>query len=137
MLAQDAMAAARAEALAHIQKASLVRELTTITAGSQRDNWPVKIKVRAGEYFEVTGRGTGLDLYLTETNAGYLVAVPNFNRCGHVPADCNAYDVADYVGIENRVDATTLAAAIRYIISAGLACSHPSVSMLPEKGGDK
>ena len=137
MLAQEATTLARTEALAHIRKASLVMELATITAGSKRDNWPVKIKVRAGEYFEVSGRCTRFDLYLTETNAGYLVAVPNHNRCGHVPADCNTYDVMHYVGIENQVDATTLAAAIRYLVSAGLACSHPSPSMLPEKEGDK
>lgn len=137
MLIQEAAATARAEALAHIQKACQVRELATITAGSKRDNWPVKIKVRAGEYFEVSGRYTRFDLYLTETNAGYLVSVPNHNRCGHVPADCSAYDVMNYVGIENQVDATTLAAAIRYLVSAGLACSYPSLLMLPEKEGDK
>lgn len=116
---------------------TLARELTTIPASSKRYNWPVKIKVRDGEYFEVTARATRLDLYLTKTQAGYLVAVPNFNRCGHVPAHCDTYDIMDYVGIKNQVDATTLAAAIRYIISAGLACSHPSVPMLPAKGGDK
>lgn len=129
---------------AHVQKLlpplekTAARELATITAGSKQNTWPVKIKIRDGEYFEVTGRGTMMELYLTKTSAGYLVAVPNyFKRCGYVPAGCDAHDIMDYVGIDNFVDATTLAAAIRYLISAGLACSPPAISMLPEKAGEK
>jgi len=125
-----------ADDIEFLRQAMRREPVACIMARLKNDTWPVEICRRDG-YFEVCGRGTRLEVYLAQTGDGLLVSVPNFNRCGHVPADCNAYDVADYVGIENRVDATTLAAAIRYIISAGLACSHPSVSMLPEKGGDK
>lgn len=119
MIAQDARATARAAALEHIGRANLREPVATITAGKGRSAWPVRIARRAGECFEVCGRGTRLDVYLAKTNDGYLISVPNFHRCGLVPADCNAYDIMEYVQIENEVDATTLAAAVRYLIGGG------------------
>lgn len=136
MLTQQQRDAIHQEALAKMRKASLVTDLATIPSGNTGSNWPVKIRARAGEYFEVCGRGTSLHLYLTETASGYLVSVPNYNRCGLAPADCDAYNVMEYVGLENQVDATTLAAGIRYLISVGLACGHPAIPMVTEELGD-
>jgi hypothetical protein len=119
MITQDARATARAAALEHIRRANLREPVATITAGKGRDTWQVRITRRSGEFFEVCGRATRMDVYLAETNDGYLVSVPNFHRCGLVPADCNTYDIMEYVRIENKVDATTLAAAVRYLIGGG------------------
>lgn len=94
--------------------------LGTVEARDEYDTWPVKIEL-LGDQFIISGRCTRLDTYLIETDRGYLVAVTNYNRCGHVPEDCTAYNIMDYVGIENKVDATTLAAAVRHLIAAGLA----------------
>lgn len=96
--------------------------LGTVEARDEYGTWPVKIEL-LGDQFIISGRYSRLDTYLFETDQGYLVAVTNYNRCGHVPADCTAYDVMDYVGIENQVDATTLAAAVRHLIAAGLTVS--------------
>lgn len=89
--------------------------MTIVTAERHGASWPVKIEKR-GDFFSVGGRGTGFNLYLYPTDAGYLVAVPNFNRCGHVPEDCTWRDIQGYVGIANEVDAITLAAAVRFLI---------------------
>lgn len=113
---KDELAAARAKALEQIKRACQVEELATVKARMGNSKWPVTIKRRAGEYFDISGRGTSLTVYITETYSGYLVSVPNHKRCGNVPADCNMYDVMNYVGIENEVDASTLAAGVRWLI---------------------
>lgn len=99
-----------------VNQASQREPLATITASDGTSTWEVRILRRAG-YFEVCGRSTSMDVYLRKTHAGYLVSVPNFRRCGIVPVDCSGLDIQEYVGIENPVDATTLAAAIRYLIT--------------------
>ncbi|AVX31839.1 hypothetical protein CTH_2296 [Carboxydocella thermautotrophica] len=81
----------------------------------RNESWPVRIE-RMGDGFIVSGRGTRLDVYLAETHKGYLVSVPNFSRCGIVRADCSPGDIMEYVEIDNPVDATTLATAVRYLI---------------------
>lgn len=46
----------------------------------------------------------------------YLVAVSNYQRCGCLDARIfNGDDIHQYVGIENIVDAYTLAAGLRVI----------------------
>lgn len=108
-----------AETMEQIRRASLKEPIATVTAQSGKNKWSVTITKRAGEYFEICGRGTRMDVYIHEANAGYLVSVPNFQRCGHVPEGCSTNDIINYVGIENQVDAATLAAAVRCLIDGG------------------
>ncbi|GAW28962.1 hypothetical protein [Carboxydocella sp. ULO1] len=89
--------------------------LANIVAQRKEESWPVRIE-RMGNSFIVSGRGTRLDVYLAETHKGYLVSVPNFSRCGIVRADCTAGDIMEYLELDNPVDATTLATAVRYLI---------------------
>ncbi|MBX6396384.1 MAG: hypothetical protein IRY98_11915 [Alicyclobacillaceae bacterium] len=98
-----------------------------IVARKGTGSWPVRIRA-CGHYLEVSARGTGFIVYITETDFGYLVSVPNHQRCGHVPGDCNARDVIHYVGVENEADATTLAAAIRYLVAEGFVPRHPAIA---------
>lgn len=117
-------AAARAIAIQQIHKASQTEDLAVITAQlGQYDQWPVRIQKKAGEYFLVSGRSSGMDVYLFKTNAGYLVAVTNstYNRAGHVPADCGTMDIQEYLQLDNVVDATSLAAAVKWLIENGYA----------------
>ncbi len=117
----------RKVAIARARKACRVVEFSEIIAKEGNQQWPVKIKARADEYFYISGRGSGLDVYITETNAGYLVSVSNYNRCGHVPANCNRYDIQEYLDLENAADALTLATAINFIINSGLVSNHPEI----------
>jgi len=119
MITQDTRATARAAAIERIRRANIREPIATITAGKGRERWPVRITRRAGACYEICGRSTRLDVYLAETNDGYLISVPNFHRCGLVPADCNTYDIMEYVRIENEIDAITLAAAVRHLIGGG------------------
>jgi hypothetical protein len=119
MLTQEMRERVRAEALAHIHLANMKEHVATVMAARGKEKWPVCITLRAGEYFEVSGRSTSMDVYLAETYSGYLVSIPNFQRCGVVPGDCSLYDVQEYIGIDNKVDATTLAVALRYLIESG------------------
>lgn len=97
-----------------------------VVARKGNESWPVHIEARE-QHFSVSGRGTSFALYLTETDSGYLVSLPLERRCGHVPDDCSARDVMAYVGVENAVDAATLAAAIRYLATEGFVPKHPKV----------
>ena len=46
----------------------------------------------------------------------YLIAVTNFNRCGCLDArPWSAEDIQQHVGVQNNVDAATLAAALEVI----------------------
>jgi hypothetical protein len=113
--------AAKQAALEQIRRTSQRKELATIQAGSGKNTWLVEIEERAYEYYSVTGRCTRFDVYLVETNLGFLVAVPNLRKGGHVPADVNEFDVMNYLDVQNKVDAMTLAAALRWLIKNGYA----------------
>lgn len=128
MISQEQREAIRRQALESIERASRVREVAIITARQGGKEWPVRIEIRADEYFYIAGRDTGMNVYITKTNAGYLVAVTNYQRCGHLPAKCTYHDVMEYLDWDNSVDAATLAAGVNYIIDAGIVPDHPVVS---------
>jgi len=87
--------------------------------GNPSRTWPVEIRMIDGGLFEVCAEATRMELHITKVPEGYLVSVPNFHCCGIVPAKfgVNAYDVMEYAKIENRVDATSLAAAISLLVN--------------------
>lgn len=114
------MAKVRNEYFEKLRRANMKEHIGTIRATHSGESWDVRITRRAGEYFEVAGWDTGFDVYLSRTNWGYLVAIPNWHRAGIVPEDVNADGIMEYVDIDNQVDATTLATAIRYLIKRGL-----------------
>ena len=117
-----------------LKKASIRQDIAEISAAYEDKTWPVRIQAFAEEYFCISGQGSRLDMYITETNEGYLVSVPNWRRCGHVPKDCNAYDVMEYVDIDNVTDAATLSAAVRYLSELGYIRQHPSIQ--EDEGGE-
>jgi hypothetical protein len=115
------LARIRNEHLERVRRLNQVEHIATIQASNGAENWEVKITKRAGEYYEICGRSTRMDLYLRETVHGnYLVSVLNCQRAGLVPEDCNAGDIIEYCDFDNLTDATTLATAIRYLIKQGL-----------------
>ncbi|RKO65742.1 hypothetical protein [Desulfofundulus salinus] len=89
-----------------------------VQAYLRKESWPVKIRpLRAKGNYVVSGRGT--EMWIAVRPSGgigggdFLVAVTNFNRCGCLDArKWSAGDVQQYIGIENLVDAVTLAAAL-------------------------
>jgi len=104
--------------------------LGTTIARDGEGMWPVGISLSpSGDGFEVCGRGTSLQVYIFSSDHGYLVSVPTYNRSGYVPADCSAGDIMEYVDLGNEVDSATLAAAIRWIVKAGLAQGIPEVAL--------
>ena len=107
---------ARANALEKIRQATRVEELGTTVAQLGDEEWPVRIQEQGNEMYIISGRSSRFDVYLVETIHGYLVAIPNMQRAGHVPADVDTFGVREYVGVDNQVDATTLAAAVRWLI---------------------
>ncbi len=115
------IAKVRSEYLERLRRANQKEYIDTLQATYGWEKWDVRITRRAGEYFEVAGRGSAFDVYLSRTNWGYLVAIPNWHRAGIVPEDVNADGIMEYVGIGNLVDAATLAAAIRFLIRRGFA----------------
>lgn len=102
-------------------KAGMREQIATVVACDERANWEVEITRKWDGGFEVCGRSTRLTVYLTKTLSGYLVSVPEYHRCGIIPAAASYYDIMEYVRIENKVDAATLAAAVRHLIAAGFA----------------
>lgn len=120
MLTAEARAAARNEYLERLRRANQKEHIDTLQATYGWEKWDVRITRRAGEYYEVAGRGSCFDVYLSRTNWGYLVAIPNWHRSGIVPEDVHADGVVEYLDILNSVDAITLATAIRYLIKQGL-----------------
>lgn len=104
------------EAREHIRKVTRVEELGTTNAQLGDEQWSVRIQEQGNEMYIISGRSSRMDLYLVGTHNGYLVAVPNMNRAGLVPADVNAHGIQEYVGLENVVDAATLAAAVRWLV---------------------
>lgn len=94
-----------------------------VQATLRNNGWTVKIRplIEPGNYV-VTGRGT--EMWVAVRPSGgiggghYLVAVVNFNRCGCLNAQkWSAEDIVRYVGIENKVDAATLATALDAILA--------------------
>lgn len=111
----------RNEYLEWVRRLNQVEHVATIQTSNGVEAWEVKINKRAGEYFEVCGRSTRIDLYLRKTVHGnYLVSVPNCQRAGLVPEDVNADGIIEYCDFDNLTDATTLATAVRYLIKRGL-----------------
>lgn len=88
-----------------------------VIARQGHDQWPVVIEPQLGGWYKVMGRSSRLDVYIKETDFGLLVSVPNYQRCGYVPYGYRNSDFMQYVDIDNITDATTLAAALRYIMS--------------------
>ncbi len=78
--------------------------------------WKVTIERDRDSGYEVSGRGTGIKMYVSRVTGGYLVSLPDVRRCGVVPAACSYGDVLRYCDYENRVDAVTIAAAVRFIV---------------------
>ena len=99
-----------------------------ITATNNKTIWSVNIKAihdwRCGGY-TITGRGTSLDTFLSRVSGGILVSLPDYRRCGIVPSDCNRFDIMNYIGLENEVDAATLAAAVRELHAHWKIPDHP------------
>ena len=104
--------------------------LGTTKAKDSESMWPVGIRLLiSDDGFEVFGRGTSLQVYIFSSDHGYLVSVPTYNRAGYVPADCTAENIVEYVDLDNEVDATTLAAAVRWIVKAGMVRDLPEVEL--------
>lgn len=78
MLTQEMREKVRAEALEHMRQANMKEPVAIVMAARGKEKWPVRITLRAGEYFEVSGRSTSMDVYLAETYSGYLVSILNF-----------------------------------------------------------
>ncbi|MDQ0286366.1 hypothetical protein J2Z49_001480 [Desulfofundulus luciae] len=93
-----------------------------VQASLHDNRWPVKIHpLRAPGNYVITGRGTEMWIAVRPSGGigggSHLIAVINFNRCGCLDADkWSAADVQQYIGIENPVDAATLAAALNVIL---------------------
>lgn len=95
-----------------------------VQATLRNDGWPVKVRrLKTPGNYVVSGRATEMRVAV-RTSAGigggrYLVAVVNFNRCGCLNAGkWSAEDIVQYIGIENKIDAATLAAALNVIFAA-------------------
>ncbi|MCL6480072.1 MAG: hypothetical protein K6T65_17035 [Peptococcaceae bacterium] len=91
--------------------------MDNITAWLNGYSWPVRVVPLGDGNYKVTGRGT--ELLVANRPSGcvgggeYLVAVVNYNRCGCLDVrKWTAEDMRQYIGIENRVDAATLVAAL-------------------------
>jgi hypothetical protein len=99
-----------------------------ITATNNKTTWPVNIKPMHGFNcggYTITGRDTSLDTFLSRVPGGILVSLPNWQRAGIVPSCCNRFDVMNYIGLENEVDAATLAAAVRELHAHWKIPDHP------------
>lgn len=83
--------------------------------------WPVAITPLDGPgNYLVSGRGTGMWVAVRPSlgigGGRYLIAVTNFNCCGCLDdRQWSAGDIQQHVGIRNKVDAATLAAALEII----------------------
>ncbi|MTV47731.1 hypothetical protein GJ688_01880 [Heliobacillus mobilis] len=114
------------EAQEWLRRAMQVKNIATINTGVT-EGWHVRIRVQAGERFEISGRGTSMFVYITEANGQYLVVEMTNKRAGLVPQRCSEDDIMDYVGIDNRVDAITLATAVRWLGERGLIPKQPQI----------
>lgn len=101
----------RADAIKRMQLLSQIEDIATTTTIAG----PWVVRKIAGEYYEVSGRGSMMVVHLKSTISGILLSIPSHNRCGYVPATCQARDLMDYCDFRNKADANTLAAAVRYL----------------------
>ncbi|UNC91660.1 hypothetical protein [Candidatus Contubernalis alkaliaceticus] len=83
--------------------------------------WSVEIYEESSNLYRVAGRGTAMLVSVMDTPRGFLVSVPSsgFSRAGFVPADCQGWDIEEYLDFENPVDAETIATAVRWLIEEG------------------
>lgn len=87
----------------------------------RKESWPVKIRpLKAKGNYVVSGKGTEMWVAIRPScgmgGGDYLIAVTNFNRCGCLDArKWSAEDIMQYLGVKNRIDAATLAAALDVI----------------------
>lgn len=93
-----------------------------VTARLNGRSWPVRVvSLSGGSNYKIIGRGTEL-LVAIRPSGGMgggdrLVAVINYNRCGCLDArEWTAEDIQHYIGVENQVDAATLAAALNVLL---------------------
>ncbi|OAT83496.1 hypothetical protein [Desulfotomaculum copahuensis] len=89
----------------------------------RKENWPVKIRpLKAKGNYVVSGKGTEMWVAVRPSfgmgGGNYIVAVVNFNCCGCLDArQWSAADIVQYIGVKNKVDAATLAAALDVIFA--------------------
>jgi hypothetical protein len=91
------------------------------TAKLRGKTWPVTIKSLGRNNYIVSGRSTELRLAIRPSHdiggGEWLVAELNYNRCGCLNAqNWHAEDIQQYIGLENLVDAATLAAALNILL---------------------
>jgi hypothetical protein len=95
------------------------------TAQLKKNSWPVKIKPLGNGNYIITGRSTELRLAIRLSHGigggEYLIAETNYNRCGCLNSwqRWDAEDIQQYIGIDNPVDAATLAAGLNLIFKGG------------------
>ncbi|MCL6591998.1 MAG: hypothetical protein K6U80_18875 [Firmicutes bacterium] len=94
--------------------------MITTEARLNGQSWPVKVYYLGNGNYEISGRGTMLHVLIRDSygycGGDYLVAVSNYHRCGCLNDWIfNGGDIQQHVGIENTVDAYTLAAGLRAI----------------------
>lgn len=90
-------------------------EPVELIAAFREETWPVRVE-RFGAGYRVMGRASCFIVYVQQTPNGWLVSVPGERRCGEVLVDPSGVDIRDYCDIKNPVDASTIAAAVRFII---------------------
>ena len=87
----------------------------------RKESWPVKIRpLKARGNYVVSGKSTEMWVAVRPSNGlgggDYIVAIVNFNCCGCLNArHWLPEDIVRYIGIKNKVDAATLAAALNVI----------------------
>ncbi len=94
----------------------LDRECKVVDAEFGGMKWTVTIERDRDGGYSISGRGTGIKVYVSRVTGGYLVSIPGLRRCGTVPGGCTYLDIVKYCDLENRVDAVTIAAAVRFIV---------------------
>lgn len=84
-----------------------------------KEEWNVTVKPQHPKgYFYVEGKGSGLEMYLgPRLPSGILLAIPNYKLSGCIPVNMTPRDVMQYVGVDNKSDATTIAVAARWAIA--------------------
>jgi hypothetical protein len=97
---------------------SVSNQIANVMARSGSDAWPVTVSRTTDGGYRVNGRMSELRVYVQPTINGYMVSVPQYQRCGEVPSDCTTRNILDYCGFAKRdqVDAATIAAAVRAIV---------------------
>ncbi len=91
--------------------------MKSLTATHGSETWPVSVEKTSDGGYRIVARGTMMHLHVKPTCGGFLVSIPDLKRCGEVPRDVNARDLAVYCDIDNDIDAATAAAALWAIIA--------------------